>query len=51
MNWAFWFMAIQGVWCLGGAIGFLAQGKLLFAGVWVTYSVAQIFWSYIALRG
>ena len=50
-NWAFWFMAIQGIWCLGGSIGFFLQGKPEISSIWLLYCGAQIGWSLLALKG
>ena len=55
MNWAFWFMVLQVITCLGGAIGFMLQPNLpnnyLLAWVWFCYGNANIGFSLMALKG
>ena len=50
MNWAFWFMILQIITCLGGAIGFAALKNYPIAWVWLMYSSANIGFAYAAWR-
>lgn len=52
MNVAFWFMVVQVVTCLGGAIGFgIIARNWPIAWVWFCYSLANIGFAIAALKG
>jgi hypothetical protein len=42
VNWAFWFMALQVVTCLSGAVTFALQRNWPIAWVWLCYGLANV---------
>jgi len=48
LNAAQWFMAIQALTCLGGALGFLWDGKPWTASIWTFYSLGNVGWYMVA---
>ena len=51
MNWAMWFMILQVVTCLGGAVTFGVQRNWAIAWVWLCYSLANVGFAYVAWKG
>ena len=51
MNYAFWFMVVQSLTCLGGGLAFAFVKKdFWLAWVWVSYAVANVGFAMMALR-
>ena len=51
MNWAFWFMMLQVVTCLGGTVAFGMQRNWWIAWVWFCYASANVGFAMAALKG